>query len=63
MPNWKAAGPDELRRFFISSSHDYIQAGYIPHWMVESWTVLIQKDLKKGNSVGNYRPIACLNLV
>ena len=31
--------------------------------MVESHTVLIQKDLTKGNAVANYRPIECLNLL
>ena len=31
--------------------------------MVEGRTVLIQKDPNKGNAVGNYRPIACLNLL
>ena len=31
--------------------------------MVESRTVLIQKDARKGNAVGNYRPIACLNFL
>ena len=31
--------------------------------MVEGRTVLIQKDPIKGNAVGNYRPIVCLNLL
>ena len=31
--------------------------------MVESCTVFIQKDPTKSNAVGNYRPIACLNLL
>ena len=31
--------------------------------MVKSRTVLIQKEPTKGNPVGSYRPIACLNLV
>ena len=30
---------------------------------MESRSVLIQKDPTKGNVVGNYRPIACLNLL
>ena len=42
---------------------DCIQAGDVPNWVVESWTVLMQKDARKGNDVGNYRPIACLNLL
>ena len=31
--------------------------------MVENRTVFTQKDARKGNLVGNYRPIACLNLL
>ena len=34
-----------------------------PNWMVESWTVLIQKNARKGNAVGNYRSTAHLNLL
>ena len=40
-----------------------LQSASIPDWMVESQTVLIQKDPTKGNTVGNYRPIACLKLL
>lgn len=36
--------------------------GKVPSWMVER-TVLIQKDSNKGNAAGNYRQIACLNLL
>ena len=39
------------------------QTGDVPNWMVESQTVLIQRDERKGNAAGNYRPIACLNLL
>ena len=42
---------------------DCIQTGDVPNWMVESRTVLIQKDVRKENAVGNYRPIPCLNLL
>ena len=35
----------------------------VPSWLVESRTVLIQKDQNKGNAAGNYRPIACLNVI
>ena len=42
---------------------DCIQTENVPNWMVESRTVLIQKDERKGNAVGNYRPIPCLNLL
>ena len=31
--------------------------------MVESRTVIIQKDPTKGNTVGNYRLIPCFNLL
>ena len=40
-----------------------LQSASIPEWMIESHTVIIQKDSTKGNAVGNYRPIACLNLL
>ena len=40
-----------------------LQSASIPDWMVERQTVLIQKDPTKGNTVGNYRPIACLKLL
>ena len=32
-----------------------LQSESIPEWMVESRTVIIQKDPTKGNTVGNYR--------
>ena len=41
---------------------DSIQTGVVPNWMVGSQTALIQKDVRKGNAVRNYRRIACLNL-
>ena len=58
-----------LKRF--SSLHQKIadilnnklQKASVPEWMMESRSVLIQKDPTKGNVVGNYRPIACLNLL
>ena len=42
---------------------DCSQTGDVPNWMVESRIVLIQKDAKKGNAVGNYRPKAGLKLL
>ena len=42
---------------------DCIQTGNVPNWMVESRTVLLQKDVRKEKFVGNYRPIALLNLL
>ena len=35
----------------------------IPSWMTYGRTVLCQKDLVKGNSVENFRPITCLPLM
>ena len=35
----------------------------IPSWMTYGRTVLFQKDLAKGNSVENFRPITCLPLI
>ena len=40
-----------------------LQSESIVEWMIESRTVLIQKDPTKGNVVGNYRFIPCLNLL
>ena len=37
--------------------------GDVPGWLVELRTVLVVKDSKKGTEVGNYRPLACLNLI
>ena len=31
--------------------------------VVEGKTILVMKDSKKGTEVGNYKPIACLNLI
>ena len=28
-----------------------------------AWTVLIQKDVRKGNAASSYKPITCLNLL
>ena len=72
MPNWKSPGLDYIQEFWLkifSSLHQTIadipnnvlQSASIPEWMVESRTVL--KYPTKGNTVGNYRLIACLNLL
>ena len=47
----------------IKHLDDCIQTGDVPNWIVESHAVQIQKDARKGNAVGNYRPIACFNLL
>ena len=72
-PSWNSPGLDCIQGFWLkilSSVHQTIddilkneQSASIPEWMVENRTVLIQKDPTKGNSVGNYIPIACLNLL
>ena len=74
MPNWKSPVLDCIQGFWLKrfGSLPQIIAGILnkelqsastPKWMVESCTVLIHKDPTKGNAVGNYRPIACLNLL
>ena len=72
MAIWKAPGPDGLHGFWLKKNlhqpmvkhlDDCIQTGDVHNWILESRTVLIQKDARKGNAVGNYRPIACLNLL
>ena len=35
----------------------------IPSWMKYGRTVLCQKDSVKGNSVENFRPITCLDML
>ena len=71
MPNWKATGLDELHRFWLkkfTSLHqamekhrdDYIKTGGVPNWMLKSRTILIQKDARKGNGFGNYRPMTSI---
>ena len=55
MPNWKVPDPDGLHRFWLkklTSPHqamvkhldDSIQTGNVPNWMVESRTLLREKD-------------------
>ena len=74
MSNWKAPGLDGIQGFWLkrlTSQHqrlteelnENIQSLSIPSWLVKGKTVLILKDPAKGNAVGNYRPIACLNLL
>ena len=47
----------------VQELNQCLMTGKVPTLMVEGRTVLIQKDPDKGNVVGNYRPIACLNLL
>ena len=64
MPNWKSKGLDYIQVFWLkrfSSPHQTIadilnnelQSAFIPEWMVERCTVLIQKDSTKSNAVVN----------
>ena len=43
--------------------NECIEVGDVPGWLVGGRTILVMKDSKKGTEVGNYRPIACLNLI
>ena len=74
MPNWKSAGPDLVQGFWLknfTAMHDRItiqlsaclETGQTPQWMTKGRTVLLLKDIKKGNIVSNYRPITCLPLM
>ena len=38
-----------------------MQTGDPPSWILESWTVPVQKVARKGNALGNYRATASLN--
>ena len=75
MPNWKALGHDGVQGFWIkrlNKMHERIATQLneilegtkeIPSWMTYERTVSRQKDPAKGNSVENFRPIACLPLM
>ena len=60
---------DQKKKF--SCLHEYIskfmnhcvQSGNVPEWMVVGRMILLMKDPKKGPEVGNYRLIACRNLL
>ena len=73
-PDWKGAGPDKIQGFWLKSFtavHEVlttvlnkcIEVGDVPGWLVEGRTILVMKDSKKGTEKGNYRPIACINLI
>ena len=74
IPNWKAPGPDGLQGYWLKNLSflhkniaenlsECISTGNVPDWLVEGRTTLLMKDPTKGTEVGNYRPIACLNLL
>ena len=43
--------------------NEYLKVGDVPGWLFEGKTILVMKESKKGTIEGNYRPIACLNLI
>ena len=74
MSDWKRAGPDKIQGFWLKSFravhevlakflNECIEPGDVPGQLVEGRTILVMKHSKKGTEVGNYRPIACLNLI
>ena len=74
IPSWKGPGPDGIQGFWLKSftaMHQTLARTFnqcvvscqIPEWMVVGRTILVMKDPNKGPAVGNYRPIACLNLL
>ena len=74
MLDWKGSGPDKIQGFWLKSFkavhevlvavlNECIEEGDVPGWLVEVRTVLMLKDSKKGTEMGNYRPLACLNMI
>ena len=74
MSDWKGVGPDKIQDFWLKSFtavqgvlatvlNECKEVGDVPGWLVERRTILVMKDSKNGTEVGNYRPIACLNLI
>ena len=72
--DWKGVGLDKIQGFWLKSFtavhqvlaavlNESIEVGNVPGWLVERRTILVMTDSKKGTGVGNYRPIACLNLI
>ena len=69
MPDWKGARPDKIQGFWLKSFtavhealatvlNECVEVGGVPGWLIEGGTILVMKDSKKGNEVGNYKPIA-----
>ena len=74
MPDWKGSGPDKIQGLWLKSFkavhevlvtvlNECIEEGDVPGWLVEVRTVLVVKDSKKGTEMGNYRPLACINMI
>ena len=74
MPDWKGARPEKIQGFWLKSFaavhevlatvlNECIEVGDVPGWLAEGRTILVMKGSKKGTEEGNYRPIACLDLI
>ena len=74
MANWKALGPDGLQGYWLKNLtssreriaaqlHDYLTTNQTPEWFTKGRTVLVLKDMEKGNIATNFRPITCLPLM
>ena len=74
MPNWKAPSPENVQGYWLKNLtplhdmlvvylQDYLDSGVVPDRLTKGLTVLIQKNMAKGNIASNYLPITCLPLV
>ena len=74
IPNWKCPGPDGVQGYWIknlSAVHDgmsnqlnkCLHEDSVPVWMVTGKTLLCVKEIEKGDTVSNFRPITCLALL
>ena len=74
IPNWKAAGPDNVQGFWLknmrklhqrmaSQLQECLDGRGIPERITKGRTVLLIKEKVKGNAVGNNRPITCLPIM
>ena len=74
MPNWKSPGPDLVQGFWLksfSSFHERVRLKlnesldnrFVPSWLTNGRTSLLQKAKSKSNVASTYRPIICLPLM
>ena len=72
--NWKTPDHDGIHRFCFNkftSIHERLalemnrcqKEADVTEWMTKGKTILIQKDLLKGTTPNNYRPITCLHIM
>ena len=52
-----------LHESIAQQLQECLVCGNVPKWMTKARTVLILKDIKKGNVASNYRPITCLPMM